>query len=85
MSYYARFDDLDIGDDQEGTKSVLRDHGGRVVPYHMSTGYNLIFCAAVEPVVDFSQYNSCYRITDPVLFGQMIAGDLGVWSQDVME
>lgn len=76
MSYYARFDDPDIGDDQEGRKIALRDHGGRMVEYHMTTGYNLIFCAATEPVTDFSEYDSCYRITDPVLFGQMIAGEL---------
>ncbi len=76
MSYYARFDDPDIGDDQEGVKIELRDHGGRMVPYHMMTGYNLIFCAATEPVTDFSDYDSCYRITDPVLFGQLIAGEL---------
>lgn len=47
-----------------------------MVPYHMMRSHNLIFCAASEPVTDFSEYDSCYRITYPVFFGQLIAGEL---------
>jgi hypothetical protein len=77
MSYYHQFEDGDIGDTQEGVKSSIdSEMFGYDVKLHVMAPFNLMFCAAIENLSSFSEYDSCYAITDPEKFGHIIAQEL---------
>jgi hypothetical protein len=77
MTYYHRFEDANIGDTQEGVKSgVDSNMVGYDVRIHRMAPFNLIFCVATSNLARFSEYDSCYAITDPEMFGAILAREL---------
>jgi hypothetical protein len=77
MTYYHQFEDGDIGDTQEGIKSRIdSDMLGYEIQTHRMAPFNLMFCAATSNLAKFSEYDSCYVITDPEAFGLIIAREL---------
>lgn len=72
--YYQNFEDSDIGDFEEGIKSSTGSISiqEEKVKIHSSAPNNFIFSLTTDPNQEISDYNSCYKITNPSDFAQIL-------------
>lgn len=74
LSYYRSFQHSEIGDIEEGVKLNLGCINGQKMPiYHYASNTSLIFSTTTHVDGKIGDYDSCYKITDPVLFSHLIA------------
>ena len=78
LNYYRAYEDQEIGDIQEGVKSYEGniDTQEALVNFHHMSPFNLIFSATMDPNTGLAEYDSCYKINDPVKFSQILAFEL---------
>ncbi|WP_299215986.1 hypothetical protein [uncultured Dokdonia sp.] len=78
MSYYRNFEEKDIGDSQEGIKMSKEFIWNQIHPTNITRfgNSNLIFCASNSMIGSLAEYDSCYKITDYIKFGRILANEL---------